>query len=91
MVKYKNKKKPRHTAGAIHFCAEFKKYYKCAPIEYIIKLRMNEALHHLHNINYSITEIAEKVGYEDIYHFSKLFKKQYRVSPMGMRRRFVKK
>ncbi len=71
-----------------HFCSEFKKHYRCAPIEYIIRHRLNESLHLLHDINLSVTEIAERVGYEDIYHFSKIFKKQYGVSPMGMRKRF---
>ena len=34
----------------------------------------------------SIGEIAERVGYEDAYHFSKLFKKTYGVSPSKMRK-----
>ena len=34
----------------------------------------------------SIAEIAERVGYEDAYHFSKLFKKAYGVSPSKMRK-----
>jgi AraC-like DNA-binding protein len=71
-----------------HFCSEFKKHYKCAPIEFIIRLRLNEALHLLHDINLSVTEIAERVGYDDLYHFSKIFKSCYGVSPLAMRRRF---
>ncbi|MFC1582536.1 helix-turn-helix domain-containing protein [Planctomycetota bacterium] len=70
-----------------HLCSEFKKHFGRAPIEYLIRLRLNEALHLLPDINLAIGQIAERVGYEDIYHFSKLFKKHYGISPMGMRRR----
>jgi AraC-like DNA-binding protein len=71
-----------------HFCSEFKKHFKCPPIEFIIRLRLNEALHLLHDINLSVTEIAELVGYDDLYHFSKIFKSCYGVSPLAMRKRF---
>ena len=34
----------------------------------------------------SIQEVAAQVGYDDAYHFSKLFKKRYGVSPSQARR-----
>ena len=34
----------------------------------------------------SIQEVAAKVGYDDAYHFSKLFKKRYGVSPSMVKR-----
>ena len=34
----------------------------------------------------SIKNIANEVGYEDVYHFSKLFKKYYGVSPLNYRK-----
>jgi AraC-like DNA-binding protein len=42
--------------------------------QYIIKLRMEEAIQLLQITNLSITEIAEKVGYSNSQYFSRLFK-----------------
>ena len=33
----------------------------------------------------SIQEVAAQVGYDDAYHFSKLFKKRYGISPSQAR------
>jgi AraC-like DNA-binding protein len=71
-----------------HFCAEFKKHFGTPPIRYIINQRLNEALHLLHNINLSVTEIACSVGYGDVYQFSKAFRRRYGVPPLKMRKRF---
>ncbi len=70
-----------------HLSSEFKKHFDCAPVEYLIRLRMREAVHLLPDINLNITQIAERVGYEDIYHFSRLFKRHCGLSPMAMRKR----
>ena len=72
-----------------HFCAEFKKHFKCAPIEYVIRLRLKRAVYLLHNGNLRIGEVARLTGYQDAYHFSKLFKKHYGTSPMGMRKKLL--
>lgn len=68
-----------------HFSAEFKKWFGLAPLQYQTQLRMKDASYLLKNINLSITEIAERVGYPDIYHFSKQFKKFYQKSPSYLR------
>lgn len=53
------------------------------PINYLISLRMEKAKELLdHNPALSIQEAAAAVGYEDAYHFSKLFKKYYGLSPL---------
>ena len=57
-----------------HFCSEFKKYFGRSAIDYVIQLRLQEAVYLLSNINLSIKQIAHLVGYEDIYYFSKIFK-----------------
>ena len=38
------------------------------------------------NSHDSIQEIAAQVGYDDAYHFSKLFKKKYGCSPSKIRK-----
>lgn len=54
-----------------------------SPINYLIKIRLEKAKDMLSAPNpESIKTIANQVGYEDAYHFSKLFKKYYGVSPL---------
>lgn len=53
------------------------------PINYLIKIRLEKARQILEEeSDSSIKSIANQVGYEDVYHFSKLFKKYYGVSPL---------
>jgi len=53
------------------------------PINYLISLRMQKAKELLNDYpDMSIQAVAASVGYEDAYHFSKLFKKYYGVSPL---------
>ena len=68
-----------------HFCCLFQKYFGQAPIDYLIEQRMNHALYLLHNRNLTISEIAQATGYNDVYCFSKQFKKRLGVSPRAMR------
>lgn len=70
-----------------HFSEEFRRYYGTSPIDYIISMRMNHAAYLLEDINLSVTEVASRVGYENIYHFSKLFKRRFGASPRNSRRR----
>jgi len=69
-----------------HFCAEFKKHVGTSPIEYQIRMRLQQARHLLYDLNLSISEIANRVGYNDIFHFSKQFKKHFGVSPSTLRK-----
>lgn len=58
-----------------------------SPINYLIKIRLEKAKDMLTAPNpSSIKMIANEVGYEDAYHFSKLFKKYYGVSPLYYRK-----
>lgn len=60
------------------------------PIHYLIDIRLTKAYNLLtQNLEMSIQEIAAQVGYEDAYHFSKLFKKKYGVAPSAVRRRIL--
>lgn len=53
------------------------------PINYLISLRMKKAKELLDSSpEASIQSVAAAVGYEDAYHFSKLFKKYYGISPL---------
>ncbi len=69
-----------------NFCAEFKKYVGVPPIKFLIKVRLQQAWYLLYEHKLSIGEIAEKVGYHDIFHFSKQFKKHFGVNPSYVRK-----
>lgn len=61
------------------------------PVNYLISLRMEKAKGLLdQNPALSIQEAAAAVGYEDAYHFSKLFKKYYGLSPLYYKARIEK-
>lgn len=51
--------------------------------EYLIRVRLEEAEHHLH-LGCSVKEAAHLVGYEDVSNFSKMFKKHYGISPAAI-------
>lgn len=56
------------------------------PINYLIELRMEKARDLIENEpSFSVQKIAAMVGYDDAYHFSKLFKKHFGVAPTKYR------
>lgn len=60
----------------------FKEQLGDTPINYLIQYRMKKAeeiIGHTKDVN--VTEVANLIGYEDAYYFSKLFKKYYGSSP----------
>ncbi|MDR2044946.1 MAG: AraC family transcriptional regulator [Clostridium sp.] len=58
------------------------------PIRHLINIRLERAKELLENgWGGSIQEVAACVGYDDAYHFSKLFKKKFGVPPSGLKRR----
>jgi len=73
--------------SAPYFCAQFKKFFGLAPMEYLIQHRMLHAEHLLADRNLTISEIATLVGYNDPFFFSKMFKKHFGQSPRKMRDR----
>lgn len=53
--------------------------------EHLIKNKMNSAKQLLKTTNKKVYEIANSVGYKDVAHFTKLFKKSFGVSPTEYR------
>lgn len=53
-----------------------------SPIRYLIQIRLEKAKEILEDENCgSIRDVALAVGYDDVYYFSKLFKKYYGIAP----------
>lgn len=64
----------------------FKQITGQTPLQYILSLRISNAQSLLENTGYSISEIAEQVGYDNSLYFSRLFHKQTGMSPKEYRR-----
>jgi AraC-like DNA-binding protein len=65
---------------------EFKKLYNITPHQFLTKLRLREAEKMIANSQKQISGILQEVGFEDLTSFSKLFKKEYGVSPITYRK-----
>lgn len=67
--------------SAPHLHRLFQKRFSKSPIQYLIYLRMERAKYLLVHTTWSIEQIAEQVGYNDIFNFSKRFKKSVGLPP----------
>lgn len=68
-----------------YFSRLFKEEMDCTFVEYITKVRLDEAKRRLKNGNENISQIAQEVGYNEPGYFSKVFKKYYGMSPSQFR------
>lgn len=69
-----------------YFRKIFKTLYGVSPQQYIINLRLEFASHLLQSGFYSVSEVAEKSGFNDSKYFSKLFKGHFNCSPKTFQR-----
>ena len=63
----------------------FKKYQNTRPYDYLMKLKTDKALNLLLTSDLSIKRIAFMIGFSDPYHFSRIFKKRFKLSPSEYR------
>jgi YesN/AraC family two-component response regulator len=57
------------------------------PVQWILKIKMDEAKRLLDDTKYSSREVGERIGIKDPYYFSKLFKKKCGSTPIVYRKR----
>lgn len=69
-----------------HLCRTFREAHGKSVMQYRERLRIDESVRLLRSGNLRVYEIAEQVGYANVEHFSKVFKKLMGVSP----KRFLK-
>lgn len=74
-----------------HFSAMFKKQTGVSPIAYFNNMKIQRAKELLDTSNMNISQISFKVGIEDPYYLSRLFRKVMGVSPKAYRERCRKK
>lgn len=63
----------------------FRKVYSVSPKRYLDQLRYNQSKFLLHQPKLSVNEIAEIIGYQNLSHFSRQFKKWSNLSPKEYR------
>ena len=65
-----------------HLCRQFKKITGRGLNEYFVEVKMRHAASLLTSTDYSITDIANEVGYDSVSYFIKCFKKHYGKTPL---------
>lgn len=70
-----------------HLCRKFRECYGVAPVHYGLKLRISAAEQLLATSNLSIGEISSRLGFCDVYTFSKAFKRELKTAPAVFRKK----
>lgn len=71
--------------NSAYFARIFNDKYGISPKEYVTELKMRRARELLSQEKYTVSEIGALLGYSDVYHFSKSFKKGTGMSPIEWR------
>ncbi len=64
-----------------HFSRLFRQHYRMAPIDYLIRKRMMLAGSLLAETTMPLKQVCQRVGYDDVFYFSRLFKKITGMAP----------
>jgi AraC-like DNA-binding protein len=67
-------------------CRWFRRYQGTSPYQYLMRRKMNLAAEHLIENGGLVKEAAQRVGFADPYHFSRVFKAVHGVSPSDLLR-----
>ena len=68
-----------------HYFVLFKRRIGSAPIDYFTRMRMQRACRLLCDTNLSVKEVAAKLGYDDPFYFSRVFKSVNHLAPSDYR------
>ncbi|MFC4100602.1 response regulator [Paenibacillus xanthanilyticus] len=73
----------------VYFSQLFKQKTGSGFKEYVIQLRLEQAKQLLQNPKLKLAEVCERIGYQDMRHFSQVFRKKYAVTPTEYRQSFA--
>jgi AraC-like DNA-binding protein len=65
-------------------CRWFRRYQGTSPYRYLLRRKMNLAAEHLVENGGLVKEAAQRVGFTDPYHFSRMFKSVHGVAPRAL-------
>lgn len=80
----------RMRVSRFHFCRLFKKYMGESFREYVTRLRVEAATARLLSGGCSVTEVCFAVGYNDLTHFGRVFRKITGCTPSSIRERAIR-
>lgn len=66
---------------ASYLCRLFQRYAGMSPHRYLTRLRMQYAMTLLTREGLNVTAVAERLGYKNPFHFSRVFKKVHQLPP----------
>ena len=69
-----------------YLCRLFQRYDDQSPYQFLMRLKMSAAAQQLQDSQTLVKEIAYGLGFSSAFHFSRMFKKTYGVSPDTFRR-----
>ncbi|MFE5324407.1 response regulator [Paenibacillus sp. NPDC056579] len=69
----------------VYFSQLFKQKTGLGFKEYVIQLRMEQAKQLLHNPQLKLADVAERIGYQDMRHFTQVFRKKFSITPTEYR------
>ena len=73
--------------STFHFCRRFKLETGLTFVEYLSRVRIEQAKLLLHNTHLPISEIAYEIGFQSLTHFNRTFRKLVGTSPTEYRSR----
>jgi AraC-like DNA-binding protein len=68
-----------------YFCRLFKKRTEQTPMDFFTRLKMQRACRYLDFTDMTVQDVAQMLGYDDPYYFSRAFKRVMNVSPSHYR------
>lgn len=74
-------------SSVTRLCGSFRKSYGLSPIQYVNELRLKQVKELLVATDWSVTEIAERVGFGSVHYLSRFFSRRERLSPLEYRQR----
>ena len=72
-----------------HFRRIFKEITDMSPQQFLLQMRLNRAAELLKASTAPIKEIAAMAGWDNVFYFSRMFRKKYYISPLQYRREFL--
>ena len=71
-----------------HFARAFKETIGRAPHQYLLELRLERARRLLELCGADLSDVAQRMGFADQAHFTRLFKRAYRITPGALMRQW---
>jgi len=69
-----------------HFARQFRRHTGFSPMDYFIRLKMQQAARYLTLTRLSVKQVATRLGYDDPYYFSRLFSRMMSAAPSDYRK-----